>query len=225
MPARQDLSDELAGQEGLDAGGRLASVTQLVMSHGNRWAFTDFLQGALDSVGKELQPYHQAVVEMVQVHQVEMIVSMAYDDLLEQAFHQSGVGLNVVVSDEQLGFVRPDRPTLIKLYGDIRQVASLTVTEQDQNALLRGRVKAEIVDEVQRAFRRNTILFVGYDLNDPFVAVWFDEIAGGRFQSRSYAVWSGLPDQQAAALESNRGLIVLDTDPVAVLYTLAGKRR
>jgi hypothetical protein len=196
----------------LPSGELLSAVVQQVMSHGNRWTFTDFLQGALDTVGKMPQAFHQAVAELVKSYEVEMIITTAYDDLLEQAFRQAGVALNAVVSDDQLGFMRPERPTLIKLHGDIRQVTSLAVTDQDQNALLRGRLKGEIVDEVRRAFRRNSILFLGYDLSDPAVGAWFDEVAGDRFQRSSYAAWSGLPERQVESYASNRGLMIWSDD-------------
>jgi hypothetical protein len=225
LPDRQELADELAAREGLGAGESLSSIAQQVMSHGNRWTFTDFLQSALDTIGQEPQAFHRAVAALVKDYGLEMVITMAYDDLLEQAFREIGVGLNVIVADEQLAFLRSDRPTLIKLYGDLHQATSLTVTEQDQNALLRGRVKGDIVDEVRRTFRRNTILFLGYDLDAPSVSAWFDEIAGDRFQRTSYAVWSGLTTRQAEAYSSNRGLVVLDADPLTVLQTLTREAR
>lgn len=220
LPDRQTLANELALRQGLPSGERLSAVAQQVMSHGNRWAFTDYLQTALDTVGLAPKAFHQAVMELVRAYELESLVSLAYDDLLELAFRQAGEGLNVIVGDEQLSFASPDRPTLIRLNGDIRQVTSLIVTEQDQNALLRGRVKPEIVDEVRRAFRRNSILFLGYDLSDPSVSAWFDEVAGDRFQRNSYAVWLGLTPAQAKAYETNRGLRIIEVDPLTLLKAL-----
>ena len=221
LPDRQSLADDLATTQGFASGERLPAVAQQVMSYGNRWAFTEFLQTALDTVGVNPQAFHQAVVELVKSYKIDTFITLAYDDLLEQAFRAAGVGLNVVVGDEQLSFINPERPTLIKLNGDIRQVTSLIVTEQDQNALLRGRLKPEVVDEVQRALRRNSILFLGYDLSDPSVSAWFDEVAGDRFQRSSYAAWSGLSPAQVKAFEANRGLKILEVDPLVLLGALA----
>lgn len=220
LPSRRDLASELAAREGLSQVDGLPAVAQQVMSHSNRWVFTDFLQEALETVGKAPQPIHQAVVALVNTFGIETLITTAYDDLLEQAFRQNGIGLDVVISDEQLGFVRSDRPTLIKFHGDIRQATSLTVTEQDQNALIRGRVKRDIVDEVEHTIRRNSLLFLGFDLSDLSVAAWFDEVAGGRFQRTSYAIWSGLSARQVESYRGNRGLIVLDVDPVSLLAEL-----
>jgi hypothetical protein len=128
-----------------------------------------------------------------------------------------------VVRDDQIRFIRPDRPTLIRLYGHWRQADTLVVTEQDQNALLRGRIKRDLVDEVRHAFRRNSILFLGHDLGDPAVSAFFDDLVDTRSQIPSFAVWSGLSERELAFFEGQRNLKVLDVDPVALVGALAGR--
>jgi hypothetical protein len=180
------------------------------------------LQEALDTVGRPPQPLHQGIVALVRQYQLETIVTTAYDDLLELAFQEADIGLNPVVRDDQIRFIRPDRTTLIRLYGHWRQADTLVVTEQDQNALLRGRIKRDLVDEVRHAFRRNSILFLGHDLSDPAVSALFDELVDTRSQLPSFAVWSGFSERERAFFEGQRNLRVLDVDPVAMLGVLAG---
>jgi hypothetical protein len=221
IPNRQTLADQLAVQEDILQGDPLETIAQQVMSHGNRWIFTDFLQDSLETVGKSPRLIHDSIASLVNDHGIELIITTAYDDLLEQSFKLAGSGINVVVEEENLKFIRHDRPTLIKLYGDINQVTSLTVTEQDQNALLRGREKLELTDEIAREFRRNSVLFLGHDPTNRFVQAWFDEIAGDKFQIKSYIVWPNLSQREIDSLQSNRGLIVIDLDPVRLLQSIS----
>lgn len=220
QPSRQNIADALANQEGIGPGQRLAAVAQQAMGFGKRFTFTNLLRDLLDSAGKQPQPFHKLLAGVAQENRLETLITTVYGDLLEAGFRSQNVGLNIVVNDEDLAFTNPDQTTLLKLYGDWRQPASLIVTEQDENQLLRGRLKADIVDEVRRVFRRNTVLFLGYDLGDTAVSALFDEMAGDRFQQAAFAVWSGLPPRTAESLASNRGIEVLDCDPILLLQAL-----
>jgi hypothetical protein len=51
-----------------------------------------------------------------------------------------------------------------------------------------------LLDEVRQAFRRNTVLFLGYNLADPDFRFLFDQVAESRFARTAYAVWPGLPE-------------------------------
>jgi hypothetical protein len=221
LPSRQALADGLAVQEGIEPGQRLATVAQQVMSHGRRWGFTNYLIQALEPAQVAPGPFYEQIARLAQATRPKLIITTAYHRLLELALQsQGGVAFSSVVQDEALRFLDPNRLTILKLYGDIQQVDSLIVTEQDQNALLRGREKPELVDEVRRAFRHSSLLFLGYDLQDPAVSALFDEVAGHRFQAHSYAVWPGLSQRERESFEQNRGLTVLPADPLAIVQTL-----
>ena len=212
LPARSDLARELARRQGLDEMLPLAEVAQRVSQASNRWAFTDFIRGALDTSGKSPQPFHQRVVTLVKEFQIETIITTAYDNLLEAAFQGAGVGINRVVRGSDANFINPDRPTLIKLYGDVQQPDTLVVTDRDHSDLLRDRDKEPILDEVRRALRRNTMLFLGYNLADPDFRILFDGIAESRFARTAYAVWPGLPEADLT-MWRDRGILILDSDP------------
>jgi hypothetical protein len=220
LPSRQALADALAIKEELAQNQRLATVTQRVMRAGNRFAFTDFLRRALDTADKAPQPFHRHVVTLVRQHQIETIITTAYDDLLESAFRQAEIGLDRVVTDTDLRFLRLQYPRLLKLYGDLSQVDTLIVTEQDENALLRGRDKPEMVDEIRRAFRQKSILFLGHNPNDSTLNTLLDEVAGGRFQMPAYAAWLGLSQPEIESYKGNRHLTILGIDPVVLLQIL-----
>lgn len=221
LPSRADLSAQLARRKGLSGSLSLAEVSQRVSQAGNRFEFTDFLRTALDTVGKSPRPFHQAVAALLKSGRLETVITTAYDGLLEQACQQAGLALNRVIRGSDARFASPDRPTLIKLYGDTQQPDTLVVTDRDHSDLLRSREREELVDEVRRAFRRNTMLFLGYDLTDPDFRFLFDQVAESRFARTAYAVWPGLPPADVE-MWRDRGIVILPAEATAVVLALAG---
>ena len=220
LPSRADLAHELARRKGrarshVDESLSLAEVAQRVSRAGNRWEFTAFIRDALDTA-KSPQPFHQRIVALVQAHPIETLITTAYDNLLELSFQEAGIGINRVVRGSDVAFIRPDRPTLIKLYGDAQQPDTLVVTDRDHSNLLRDRDKEALVDEVRRTLRRNTVLFIGYNLADADFRFLFDQIAESRFARTAYAVWPGLPKADVE-MWRDRGIVILDTDPLGIL--------
>jgi hypothetical protein len=216
LPSRADLARELARRKGLDESLPLAEVAQRVSQAGNRWDFTDFIRNALDTTGKSPQSFHQRVATLVKEHQIETIITTAYDNLFELAFHQAEFGINRVVRGSDVSFIKPGRATLIKLYGDAQQPDTLVVTDRDHSDLLRDRDKEAVVDEVRRAFRRNAVLFLGYNLADPDFRFLFDQIAESRFARTAYAVWPDLPEADVR-MWRDWGIVILDVDPLGIL--------
>jgi hypothetical protein len=216
LPSRVDLARDLAHHYGLDTSLSLAEVAQRLNQAGNRWEFTDFLRHKLDTIGKSPQPFHRQIATLVKKNQISTIITTAYDNLLELAFQQSEVRLDRVVRSSDVNFVGPDQPTLIRLYGDVLQPDTLVVTDKDHTDLLRNRDKEVLIDEVKRAFRRNSILFLGYNLADPDFRFLFDQIAESRFARTAYAIWPNLPEPDVV-MWRNRGIVILEADPLAAL--------
>jgi hypothetical protein len=216
LPSRTDLAREMARRYHLDSSLSLAEVAQRVSQAGNRFEFTDFIRNALDTTGKSPSVFHQGVVALVKEHGISTINTTAYDNLLEVAFQQAGTGVNRVVRGTDVSFIKPDRPTLIKLYGDAQQPETLVVTDRDHSQLLRDRDKEDVIDEVRRAFKRNTILFYGYNLSDPDFKFLFDQIADSKFARLAYAVWPGLPEADVR-MWRDRGIVILEEDPLGIL--------
>ncbi len=222
VPSRETMANALARQEGIEPQASLAAVAQQVMQFGNRFTFTQFIREQLDTTGKEPQAFHRYVAGLVRENDLDMVVTMAYDILLETIFRNGGVSLSVVVNDTDLQFAPPGQPMLLKLYGDAQQPTSLIVTEQDQNALLNGRNqdKQEMMSQMKFALRRQAVLFVGYDLTDTAVNVLFDAVNAQQFQQPAFAIWSGCTEREKQAWQSNRGLTILDAEPATFLKVL-----
>jgi len=223
LPSRADLSRRLAERRGLDPTLSLAQVTQRLAKGGYRFDFTSLLREALDTAGKKLQPYHRSVVEFVQTNSIETIVTTAYDSLLEAAFREAGVEINIVVEDGDLAFARRGIPTLIRLYGAADRPTSLVATEDDHYGLWRDRNRENILDEVRMLLRRNTALFLGYNLADPdFNLLWREVLDRmGRFAAGAFAIWPGLPEDEVQ-MWRDRQVTMLAAEAGGILIATAG---
>ncbi|MCA9997450.1 MAG: SIR2 family protein [Anaerolineales bacterium] len=224
QPDRQTLADGLARVAGIPSGGTLPEVATLVMENGRRYEFTMYLREAIAAAGQQPQPFHRALVGLVQEHRLEMVFTTATDGLLETAFLEEEVIINKVIHDSDLGVLLPDMPTLVKLYGDWQQPATLVVTTIDENQFVVGNLpgKRDLIDELHRALRRNAVLFVGVDLAQTAVTALFDNTIGSKFQQPAFALGTHLTPAAAASWHSNRGLTVLDEDVVPFLQGLLG---
>ncbi len=223
LPSRTDLARDLAcrhdhvGQNGI-LPLSLAQAAQRITRGGNRWEFTAFVRDALDTSGKPPQPFHRRIAELVQTHQIKTLITTAYDNLLELAFQEANVLINRVVRGSDVSFIDPDRPTLIKLYGDAQQPDTLVVTEDDHYGLWRDRDKEDVLDEVRNVLRKQTVLFLGYNLSDPdFNLLWREVLdRAGRFARTAYAVWPVLSEADAQVWR-DRGITILETDSLGIL--------
>ncbi len=218
LPSRADLAAGLAQRHGLPAGLSLAAAAQRVMQRGNRFAFTDYLGQRLDPLSKPPQPIYQLIAQLA----TPIVITTAYDNLLEQAFQQAGAPINRIVRDSDLAFADPHHRTLIKLYGDLQQRDTLVVTEDDHYGLWRSRDKEGILDEVRRAMRGNAVLFLGYNLADPdFLLLWREVLDRmGRFALGAYAVGLGMSPDERCVWE-DRQVRIIDLEPLALLAQLA----
>jgi hypothetical protein len=222
LPSRADLAAGLVGR--LDLAGPplpLPEVAARYDASAGRHALVRWLRDQLPLTGKLPQPFHRRLVELAEKHSARTFITTAYDNLLAATFEQAGVPHDGVLRNSDLRFADPARPMLIWLYGKVEQVDSLVVTEQDHWNLLRDRDREEVLDEVKRALRQNTVLFLGYDLSDPDFRFLFSEVAGSRFARLAYAAWPDCPEDQAR-LWRERGIVLLNVEPLALLDSLLG---
>ncbi|MDW8318601.1 MAG: SIR2 family protein [Anaerolineae bacterium] len=222
VPSRAELARWMAEQRGLPTGLSLAQVTRRLSTQGSRFDFTALLRQRLDTADKAPQRFHRLLAGLIAAYRLRTVVLTAYDTLLEAALREAGVGFNRVVTTADVGFLRPDRPTLVYLYGLAERPETLVVTEDDHYALHRDRDKEGVLDEVRQAFSRNLVLFLGYDLADPdFRLLWHDTLGRmGRMAVGALATAPDLPAEEAR-LWAERQVTVLDLEPTALLALLA----
>lgn len=224
VPSKQELAQGLADKYRLGEAKSLPWVAQQIMSNpNNRYPFTQYLQDKLNPFGKTVQPFQQAVVQLVEQYQLETVFTTAYDQQMEDAFRQASKSkrLNRVVTDNQLSLGSPNEITFIKLLGHWENPESLLITEQDFSGFVHGQVKRRMIDEFRAILRRNSLLMVGQDPRESSLLVLLDENAGNRFQLPGYAIWSGLSQIEVNSFAGNRNLQILAGDPVTFLQALA----
>lgn len=223
LPSRQELADKLATQQDLPTGRSLAWVAQQVMAGGNRWLFTDFL---LTEMGQPTppQPLHHQIGQWVRQAAIKTVILTAYDNLLKRAFEMAGFACNWVVTDSSLSVLRPERPTLLKLYGDLEFIDSLVISEQDHTALLRGQSRPAILQQAAQTIRTNTLLFIGHNPTDPTSTTLLDGWLNGPFAIPAYAIWTGLSGREKSSLATNRHLTIIEAEPFACLKWLNHKK-
>ena len=93
----------------------------------------------------------------------------------------------------------------------------LYADEKDHYGLVRAPEKEDLLHEVSTVLRRQTVLFMSYNLADPdFNLLWRAVRArAGRFARTAYAVWPSLPEGEVR-IWRDRGIVVLNTDPLGV---------
>jgi hypothetical protein len=175
------------------------------------------LQDTLPYRLQAIPAFYHNIATLVHQFRLETIITTAYDGVLTQALEQVEPRLSMVVRSGDERFTNPDAPTLIKLYGDLQQKDTLIITASDHAGLFRDRQKEPLLDEVRYAFRRNTVLFLGYNLSDPDFRSLLNEITeDSRNRRPIFALWSGLPEREVRLWEG-RGITILNADPIPTL--------
>lgn len=213
VPSRAELARNLAHHYRLDEHLPLSELAELVGQGRNRFEFTQFLIDAFPS-GQQPAPFYRNIAALVKGYQLETIITTCYDDSLRQAFYQANLRYTSVGREGDERYITPEVPTLIELYGNLQQKDTLVITASDHASLLRN--KRALIDEVRSAFRRNTVLILGYNLADPDFYTLLTEIRETRHARQIFAVWPGLSEQQVKMWEG-RGVIILAGDPLPAL--------
>lgn len=193
----------------------LPSVAQAI---GRRGDLLRFLGEHLDTTGRTPQLFDRL---LAQLRPIQLIVTTRYDDLIERAFDQVQRPLDVLASDVQVMLRSPDRTALIKLYGDLRQPTTITLTEDDIFDL--GSSKRELMALVRQALVSTTALLIGHDLNSPvFQSLWRDVRRGlGSNMLRAYAVVETPFSQGERDMWLQRDVELIQAEPLALLHALA----
>ncbi len=221
LPSRADLAHALCARFDLPPTDSLAEAAQYLNRAGRRYDFTKFLRETLDTAGQQPAPFHRQLAALITTPGVALIVTTAYDDLLETALRQAGLAFHRVVRSSEVAFITPQRPTLIKLYGALDQPETLTVTEDDHTGLGRNRDKENLLDEVRTALRRHAALFLGYNLADPdFKLLWREVLDRmSPFPIGATAVWPGMSAAEQRVW-ADRHIQVVGDDPLVYLQRL-----
>lgn len=218
LPSRTDLARRIAARFGIPLADDQTPALASVVQRAGRQRTRDVIQLLKDGLESSSppQPFDNLLARLP----LETFLTTRYDDRLERAFQEAGRPAQPVVTDFDGGLLRRDQPVLVKLYGDLRQPQSLTLSEDDLFDL--PSAKRGVVRLVEDALR-DTCLFLGFDLNSPdFQTLWRDVLRSlGRLAPMAYAAPARPLPPGEAAVWRDRNITVLEASPLAAVQTLA----
>ena len=136
------------------------------------------------------------------------IITTNYDELIEQAFSNAGIFLDVVEKDSDLPYAHTEH-MLIKMHGGFKY--DNYVLKEDDYLNYSNNFNL-ISSYIKALFARYTILFVGYSFNDPDTKQLFSWVRGilKEDQQRAYLInLSDDYDSQTADYYKNMGINII----------------
>lgn len=200
--------------------GPLHEVAEYFEVERGRQALIQYVCDVIEEYIDHPPGYYGAVIDLP----FNIIVSTSLDNLLKRMLQERGKRFVSIVRDEEISFIDDDKLLLVKLYGDIDNKASIVITKEDYIAFLDQ--LPSISDLLKYYFSTKTLLFLGYNLNDPHflqLYAYANQRTKG-YQRRAFAVRSN-PSQHEKRLWEKRNLTILDISPEDFLAKLASSIR
>ncbi|MGB5048746.1 MAG: SIR2 family protein, partial [Caldilineaceae bacterium] len=218
LPGQEALAQEMAARFGQIATDSRTVTFSSVAQRAGRQRTRDVIQFLKDrlEVNQPPQPFDNLLARLP----LTTFITTRYDSQLERAFQEAGRAVQPVVTDFDAGLTRGDQPVLVKLYGDLRQPQSLTLSEDDLYDL--ASAKRDVARLVENALR-GTTLFLGFDFNSPdFLFLWREVLRNlGRFAPMAYAAPATPLPPGEVEVWRDRNITILDASPLAVVQSLA----
>ena len=214
--AERLLSEQLAEWLTYGTGGdRLPQVAQqLEMERGR----AEMLEHLLEAV-RNPKAWPRDLVRRIARVPFPVIVTTAYDTLLEDELARAGRTVRRVVDCRRVPDDVPDQDLLVRLFGSLDEQESVVVTEDDLWDFFSN--FHAIADVLKSLFATRTIVFVGYDPGDDTFRHLYSEV--GRFRAARaggcYLV-SSIVATPAVRWMERKGLQVVELDPGEFLARL-----
>jgi len=196
--------------------GSLYEVAEFFEIERGRHALIQFICDVIEEHGSHCPDYYQAALRLP----FNIIVTTSLDNSLERALRNQGRKFVKIVRDEEVSFIDDEKLLVVKLYGDVDNKTSLVLTREDHVAFFDQ--LPSISDLLKYYFSTKTLLFLGYNLNDPHF-LQFYAYANQRtkgYQRRAYAVKQN-STQHEVRLWGSRNLGLLDVSPDDFLAELS----
>ncbi len=165
----------------------LAAIAQQYELFNGRPALIQALKDALDTIDDPSTVLYQHFADSLAPH--TKIITTRFDRALETALEQAHKSYIRIVGDEEVSFFDEARVSLIKIWGDITRAKTLLITEEDVEKFFK---KLPAMNDVVRAFfATKTLIFLGYDLDNPTFQRFFRQITdnlNASFRREAYAI-------------------------------------
>lgn len=156
---------------------------------------------------KTLKSVFEKVPEKLTTHELiakiphfKTIITTNYDKLFETVYKENA---DVILSARDLGYIKKDRVHIIKIHGDLSIPDSIIITQTDYNNFFKDNNEYSTLWSVlKERLSTNSVLFLGYNLEDPNVSIVFDRITENLEGNRKecFLVAPNLPSQKITDL-------------------------
>jgi hypothetical protein len=222
-PGWDELAARLAGRSGLPTGRSWPATAERYVQQSGRRELVDWLDGQLAT--EAIGPVYRELARLP----VDTYISATYDSQLSRALEAHGRPANTIIGEADLNFIRPERPTVVKLLGELGPGGreSLLLTTTDLRRFLQTR-SAILEQVVRQAFTNQSLLLLGQDPGtDLFRMLYYWALPqDSPLRRRAFAVWAGMEEWDRESWQQDE-LAVIDTEPMSFLSAveaqLAGK--
>ena len=150
------------------------------------------------------------------------IITTRFDQTIENSLRSFDKEYVSIIDDKDVASFDESLITLIKMRGDIGREDSLIITRDDLRRFLRN---LPVVSDVIRAFfATKTLIFLGYQLDDPVFLDFFQEVADQLtvYRRQSYAfVTQPLADHMMTYWAEKSVQVIVEPDILGFLQRLA----
>ena len=164
LPNDLTLAQRLADRLGMSVSvpdammrSQLPGLAQRLEERDGRNVLIRWLREQVDLSDQHPTQSHQLLVRLP----IKAVFVTAYDNLLTEAFRESGQKVNIITSGSNLPYWSEQRVNLVKMRGSLDTPDSLVITRRDHNSFFR--TNGSIHDLLSSLLASKTCLFVGYD--------------------------------------------------------------
>jgi hypothetical protein len=198
--------------------GKTQSLEELAQAPGGRRQVLRVLTRHLETNAQSPQPWD---ITLARLSPVRFYLTTRYDRLLERAFHTIRRPVRVLYADLQISPVPSQEPRLLKLYGDLQEPDTVTLSMQEVREL--DLYKPQLLSLARQVFASSTVLMLGFSPQDPTLSwLWkrnLDPSIGDRQQI--IAVLGDQPLAQDIQLLARKDVTILASAPEEAVASLA----
>lgn len=187
-PEWAELGQKLAERLGQDKGAGAQSTEETMEIYESLQKRQALIQFVLDFYENSGGP-HEVHTLVVRLRNCRFFVTTCIDERMEQAFNNAGRPLHSIVHRSDLAYTNAYTARLYRLYGALSQRESLRLTQEETADALSLLEEEGFTDVLKGHLADSTIVFVGYNLDDPFFKQLFRQSIKPlhRHNSRCYA--------------------------------------
>lgn len=147
------------------------------------------------------------------------IITTNYDKLFENAYKNKA---NLILNHNNLPYIRKDQTQIFKVHGDLSSNENIIITKTDYNRFFQDQSEHNSFwTVIKERLTTNSILFLGYNLEDPNISVIFDKITEnlGDHRKECFLVAPDLPEHKVGDL-ARKGIKYINSTAEEILCDL-----